>query len=91
MTSVLPSGPPKATLVTFGLRNRCLARFGEPSAPSISPTFRFSFGADGITNEVEAERRHGSYFVSIARPRVRGKADSELTCTSRPGRALPKG
>ena len=44
------------------------------NSPFAEPTRHFRFGADGITNEVVQGRRPSSYFVPIARPRVRGKA-----------------
>ncbi len=52
------------------------ARIENPilNSPFAEPTRHFRFGADGITNEVVEDRRPRSYFVPVARPRVRGKA-----------------
>ncbi len=44
------------------------------NSPFAEPTRHFRFGDDGITDEVIEARRASSYFVPIAKPKVRGKA-----------------
>ncbi len=44
------------------------------NSPFAEPTRHFRFADDGITDEVVESRRASSYFVPIAKPKVRGKA-----------------
>lgn len=43
------------------------------NSPFAEPHRHFRFGNDGITNQIVEERRRSSYFVPIAKSRIRGK------------------
>ena len=52
------------------------------NSPFHEPTRHFRFTDEGITNEIESDRRISSYFVPIAQPRKKGKQiafDTEWT------------
>jgi len=52
------------------------------NSPFSEPTRHFRFTDEGITNEIESDRRISSYFVPIAQPRKKGKQiafDTEWT------------
>ena len=43
------------------------------NSPFVEPSRHFKFSDDGITDEIEDERRASAYFIPIAPPKKKGK------------------
>ena len=48
------------------------------NSPFVEPTRQFKFDEDGITSEIADGRRRSTYFIPIAKPKIKGGAQLSL-------------
>lgn len=48
------------------------------NSPFAEPTRHFKFDEDGITSEIGEGRRRSTYFIPIAKPKIKGGAQLSL-------------